>query len=94
MEFRVKAFHFCSVVDFHYAICLYFFLRHADQSAVANEIDKIGGQIVQKSPSLSDTKEECYVDVRIDPEYYRRIEDLVKELGNIIYSIFLELYCL
>ncbi len=52
-----------------------------DVSAVASEIDKIAAQVVQKSPAISDSRDECFVDVKIDPEYYRRMEDFVKELG-------------
>lgn len=53
----------------------------SDVSQLAAEIDKIAGQIVQKSSSESD-KGESYVDIKIDPEYYRRMEDFVKELGT------------
>jgi hypothetical protein len=52
----------------------------SDQTAIASEIDKVGGQIVQKSPSVGDSKE-SYVDVKIDPEYYRRMEEFVRDLG-------------
>lgn len=53
----------------------------SDVSQLASEIDKIAGQIVQKSSSESD-KGESYVDIKIDPEYYRRMEEFVKELGE------------
>lgn len=58
----------------------------ADESVICGELDKIGGQIMQRSATVdastkSSSTLECFVDAKIDPEYYRRMEDFVRALS-------------
>lgn len=54
-----------------------------DGEVVTKEVEKVGGVIVSRSqPSSSSALTEEFLDVKIDPEYYRKMEELVKIVGS------------
>lgn len=69
-------------ISFPYSRCTLFFCS-IDGEVVTKEVEKVGGVIVSRSqPSSSSALTEEFLDVKIDPEYYRKMEELVKIVGS------------
>ena len=62
-------------------IILSFFNSLVDFSEIAKEVEVLGGEIVSK-PSATGGSGEQFIDIKIDPEFYRKMEDLVKIVGS------------
>jgi hypothetical protein len=52
-----------------------------DNDIVTREVTKLGGVITARNSTTADAKE-GFMDVKLDPEFYRKMEDLIKTVGS------------
>lgn len=78
-EGKTITIHHISFPHSHFALFFY----SLDGEVVTKEVEKLGGVIVSRSQSSSSSAStEEFLDVKIDPEYYRKMEELVKIVGS------------